>query len=58
MYILISFVKFYRTIPGVPKSRTLDFRYFDIRKYIASILISSHKTLSSENNDTKIIESG
>ena len=25
---------------------------------IASILISSHKTLSSENNDNKIIEIG
>ena len=40
-----------------PKSRTLNFCYFDIRKY--SILkISSDKTLSSEKNDTKIIEIG
>ena len=39
------------------KSGTLDFRYFDIRKYNI-ILISSDKTLFSEQNDTKIIRFG
>ena len=39
------------------KSGTLDFRYFDIRKY-SIVYISSDKTLSSEKNDTKIIEIG
>ena len=36
------------------KSGTLDFCYFDIRKY-SIFLISLDKTLSSEKNDTKII---
>ena len=52
-----------RDVPGVPpppppqkKSGTLDFRYFNIRK--CRIFNSSDKTLSSEKNDTKIIEIG
>ena len=41
---------------GCPqKSGTLDFRYFDIKKYSIYICISSEKTLSSEKNDTKLI---
>ena len=35
-----------------------DFRYFDMRKYSIIMFISSDKTLSSEKNDTKIIENG
>ena len=42
----------YRVSPQ--KSGTLDFCYFDIRKY-SIFKISSDKTLSSEKNDTKII---
>ena len=57
-----------RPIPGAPpppkkkkkkkkNSGTLDFRYFDIRKYKTKF-ISSDRTLSSETNDTKIIGIG
>ena len=35
-----------------------DFRYFDIRKYSCCFFISSNETLSSEKNNTKIIEIG
>ena len=42
---------------GCPqKSGTLDCCYFDIWKYSITLLISSDKTLSSEKNNTKIIE--
>ena len=41
---------------GCPKKRRmLDFRYFDVRKCIYLMLMSSDKTLSSEKNHTKII---
>ena len=45
-------------MPGVPKiAERLDFRYFDIKKY-SIFWFHQNKTLSSEKNDTKIIEIG
>ena len=44
-------------IPGVTqKSGTLDFRYFDIFENIVYFKFMRYRTLSSENNDTKINE--
>ena len=39
-----------------PKSGTLDFRYFEIRKYSIFFYFIRAEILSSEKNDTKIIE--
>ena len=50
--------RIHKTIPGVPKKVERSIFVTLILKNVALKKISSDKTLSSEKNDTKIIEIG